>query len=239
MSEGVEPKKNHGLKLVRENQPNIFQTGAELTDGTFTDYLNALKVPQHKKSVITLGEALLRIVETASDYVSASLGQSEVFQVGVEAYQQSGKVRLHFYGTGQESEFRNAWQVWFPKLRDLCSPEPTDRILLVDITKVNTTTRKTVSEFCHDVLEVNLKSYEDPSWYAIRHSKPELDLPRPAFYFIGAFILSSLVRYKPESLLALSNPDSEDGWLIGRFLSAAERYFPQLLLHWISSEVYF
>jgi YaaC-like Protein len=239
MSQGAEPKKKHGLIFVRESEPNIFQTGAELTDGTFTDYLDALKIPRQKKSVITLGEALLRIIETAADYISASIGQAEVFQVNVEAYQQSGRVRLHFYGTGQEDEFRNSWQEWFPKLRGLCSAESTGRMLMVDVTKVNTTTREAISDFCHKVLEVNLKSYEDPSWYAIRHSKPELDLPRPALYFIGAFILSSVVRYRPESLLTLSDPDSEDGWLIERFLNAAERYFPHLLLHWVSGEVYF
>jgi hypothetical protein len=239
MTEGVEPKKAHGLKFVRENQADIFQTGAELTDGTFTDYLDALKVPHQKKTVITLDKALLRVIETAAEYISASLGQAEVFQVHVEAYQPSGKVRLHFYGPGQEDQFRNSWQEWFPKLKDLCSPEPTDKVLVVDTNKVDTTTRKAVSDFCHQVLEVNLKSFEDPSWFTVRHSTPELDLPRPAFYFIGAFILSSVVRYKPELLLTLSNTDSEEGWLIGRFLNAAERYFPQLLLHWVSSEVYF
>jgi hypothetical protein len=38
-----------------------------------------------------------------------------------------------------------------------------------------------------------------------------LDLPRPAFYFIAAFILSSVVRYQPELLVGVSDPDSEQG----------------------------
>jgi hypothetical protein len=42
-----------------------------------------------------------------------------------------------------------------------------------------------------------------------------------------------LVRYEPDTLLAISNPDSEAGWIVTRFLNAAERYFPHLLLNWV------
>jgi hypothetical protein len=238
--EGIESKKSHGLTFVEGSQVDIFQTGAKIAKGTFTDYLDALKVPYQEGTVITLHESLLKIVETANYFTTASLGPAEVFQVNVLAYQVSHKVLLHFYGPGEETDFRNSWQQWFPKLKDICSLEPTDRILLVDTSKIDTTTYQAVCDFCHQFLEVNLKSYEDPAWFAIRYSKPELDLPRPAFYFVAAFILSSVVRYKPEFLLNVSNLDSEHGWLIERFLNAAERYFPQLLLHLISTNpVYF
>jgi hypothetical protein len=239
MTQGVEPKKAHGLKFEGQNQADIFQTGARIAEGTFTDYLDALNVPHQKGTVITLHEVVLRIIETANYYVTASFGPAEIFQVGVMAYQ-SGKVLLYFAGPGQEAEFRNSWQNWFPKLKEVCSLEPAGRVLLVDTNKVDTTTHESISDFCYRVLEVNLKSFEDSSWFAIRHSTPALDLPQTGFYFIGAFILSSAVRYSPELLLKVSDPDSEYGWLIAQFLKAAERYFPHLLLHWVSKpRVYF
>ena len=156
----------------------------------------------------------------------------------MEAFQ-SGKVLLHFFGPGQEVDFRTSWQHWFPKLKDHCSLEQTGRILLVDRNKIDVRTYESVCKWCDQFLEVNLTSYENPTRFAIRYSKSELDLPRPAFYFIAAFILSSVVRYDPELLVEVSNPGSEEGWLIARFLDAAERYFPQLLLHWWYGPIYF
>lgn len=209
-----------------------------MTDGTFTDYLDLLKAPRQQGTRITLYDALLRIIETANYYTSTPLGQAEVFAVHVQAFH-SGKALLHFYGPGQEVDFRTSWQQWFPKLKDYCFLEPTGRILLVDANKVDTSTYELVCKFCCEFLEVNLKSYEDPIYFAIRHSTSTLDLPRPAFYFIAAFILSSVVRYEPELMLKVSNPDSEQGWLIARFLDAAERCFPQLLLHWWYGPIFF
>ena len=233
--EGIEAKKSHGLTFLEGNQNDIFQTEAKIGKGTFTDYLDALQVPYKEGTVITLHESLLRVIETYNYYITSSLGPAEIFVVQIMAYQVSHKVLLHFHGPDQEVDFRNSWQNWFPKLKDICSLEPTGRTLLVDTNKVDTSTYEAVCKFCDQSLEANLVSYENPSRFAIRHSKPELDLPRPVFYLIAAFILSSVVRYKPELLLEVSNPDSEAGWLIERFLNAAERYFPQLLLNWISA----
>jgi len=234
----AKPKAGHGLRFEGINEPDIFQTAAEITDGTFTNYLAVLSAPNQRGTLITLHDAFSRIIETADYYVTTPLGQAEVFAVQIEAYR-SGKLLLNFNGPGPEADFRTSWQQWFPKLKDCCSLEPTGRILLVDSIKVDASTYEAVCDFCHQHLEVNLKSYEDPTWFAIRHSRPELDLPRPAFYYIAAFILSSVVRYEPELLVDVSNPDSEQGWLIARFLDAAERYFPQLLLHWWFGPIFF
>jgi hypothetical protein len=160
--------------------------------------------------------------------------------VQVDAYS-TGKVRLRFHcPPGEDALFATSWQQWFPRLKDLCSLETPDAVLAVDTTKVDTSTQEAIIDFCHRFLEVNIISYEAPWWFAIRQSAPQFDLPRLAFYFIGAFILSSAVRYEPESLLAISNPDSETGWIVARFLNAAERYFPHLILNWLFTDpVYF
>jgi hypothetical protein len=50
------------------------------------------------------------------------------------------------------------------------------------------------------------------------------------YYHVAAFILSSAVRYQPELVLDVNKPDSGVGWLLNRFLKAAERFYPQLHL---------
>lgn len=213
LSEACEPKKRHGLGFVREDEANFIDMGAEFKDGTFTNYLDALTISYGHKTIVTLGQAFSRIVELANDNISSSVGVNEVFPVRLEAYH-SGKVRFHFHcPPGQESLFAAKWQHWFPKLKDLCSLDPGGKpILEVDRSKVDTASREKIVDFCHQTLELNLSSYEDPLWFAICQTVPELNLPRAAFYFIGAFILSSAVRYKPERLLDISNPDPETGW---------------------------
>jgi len=232
MNEAREAKKRHGLSFVGEDELKFFDMGAEFTNGTFTDYLDVLNNSYGQKTVITLGEAFSRIVEIG-DKISPSVGPNEVFQVSLEAYH-SGKVRLHFKcPPGEEALFATSWQQWFPKLKDLCSLEPANTILAVDTSKVDTSTHEAITDFCYRALEVNLNSCDELSWFAIRQTTAAFDLPRPALYFIGAFILSAAVRYKPERLLDISDPDSETGWIVARFLTAAERYFPHLLLNWV------
>ena len=231
------PTGRHGLSF--KDQRDIFRAAAQITDGTFSDYLASTNAPHQKGTLITLHEALLRVVEMGSYFWSSSLGPAEGFSVRVEAYH-SGKVLLHFHmGPIPEADFRTSWDQWFPNLKDVCSLEPTGTILRVEATKVNTSTYEAICDFCYQYLEVNLQHNDVPVWFAIRHSRTDLDLPRPAFYFIAAFILSSVVRYEPELMLGVSNPDSEEGWLIARFLDAAERYFPHLLLHWWSGPINF
>jgi len=231
IAEARKLKTGHGLRFVEEDQANFFDMRAKFIDGTFTDYLDAKNIPHEKGTVITLGQAFSRIIEIG-DKISPSVGPYEVFQVSAEAWL-SGKVRLHFHcPPGEAAHFPTNWQKWFPKLKDLCSLDPPGTVLIVDRPAAETIGREEIVDFFHQTLEVNLSSsIDDSSWFAIRQTDPKLDLPRAACYFIGAFILSSAVRYRPESLLAISNPDSEAGWIVARFLNAAERYFPHLLLN--------
>jgi hypothetical protein len=237
LGQGVKPsKKSHGLTFIGENEANFFAMGAKFCDGTFTEFLKAREVPYERDTEITLGQALSRIVEIANN-ISPSCGPHEVFRVDVEAWY-SGKIRLHFRcPPGQEEFFATDWPEWFPLIKDICSLDHTGAVLIVDKRKDAISGREGIVDFLHQNLEVNLSSYEDPAWFAIRHRESKFNLPREALYFIGAFILSSAVRYKPESLLAISDPDSETGWIVARFLNAAERYFPHLLLNWGSSTV--
>jgi hypothetical protein len=78
ISESIESKKGHGLSFTGENKANFFDMGAKLIDGTFTNYLNAIKIPYQKNTVITLGQAFSRIVEIG-DQISLSVWTPEVF----------------------------------------------------------------------------------------------------------------------------------------------------------------
>jgi hypothetical protein len=77
-------------------------------------------------------------------------------------------------------------------------------------------------------------------WYAIRQGPEDNLLPRAAYYLAGLFILSSMVRYQPELLVTTEVIHSQTAWLLGRFLAAAERFFPQLMYSWMMGrETYF
>ncbi|WP_156915042.1 YaaC family protein [Rubidibacter lacunae] len=76
----------------------------------------------------------------------------------------------------------------------------------------------------------------DPIWFAPRLRGSIGSMPRESFYYLAMFILGSVARYTPELLLAVSSPKTEVGWNLERFLTAAERYFPHLMLRWWTDE---
>ena len=119
----------------------------------------------------------------------------------------------------------------FPDLAGACTLEPEGTVLRVtpgDATK----SYESIAAFLDSKLWTNLVwSDFRPLWYA-RMDGPLTSLPRPAYYFLSLYILSNVVRYTPEQLSPLTNPDSHVGWTIERFLNAAERFYPKLMFHW-------
>jgi hypothetical protein len=75
----------------------------------------------------------------------------------------------------------------------------------------------------------------------LRGAKTRVDAeewPRAAHYLVAAFILASIVRYAPEVLAP--ELELQTGWFLRRFLIAADRYFPQLMLSWLmGGDIYF
>jgi hypothetical protein len=135
------------------------------------------------------------------------------------------------------TNFRSNWQQEFPSISKSYSLKPAGNVLY---TKFLTPNTKSISILLHNTLETDLISRDTAIWYLIRKVTSDPILPRPAYYFISLFILSSIVRYQPELMLEVSNPDSQLGWLLTRFLKAAERFYPQLMLNWLYQRpVYF
>lgn len=220
----------HGLTFV--NRADLLSCGAKLTGGTFGDYLVAEAAAWAKGTVITMDDALSRIIEVWRDYVEVIRGPALATPVTVDAYI-GGSVSLHLHSSyTQMGDFEQRWPLECPSLKDCCILDPDTKALRVT-SLPSRTGQGEIAEFCHSHLEADLIHRMDPIWHVIRQTDPTKVLPRAAYYFIALFILASIVRYQPELMLRLAASNSQWSWLLNRLMSAAERFFPQLMLIWL------
>jgi hypothetical protein len=230
------PQKGHGLKF--KLGPNLLGSSAMICGGTFKDYLSQLNVNIHSDTSITLDEALSRIIEFALDYnllVKNNLG-SLVMRINVDG-NMNGETLLHF--PSKLVPFRSTWQTEFPSLTSYCELMPEGNILRVT-ENIPRHSYEAVCDFCWKHLESDLQFNDESYWFLVRQTEHRLVLPRPAYYFVGMFILGSVVRYNPELMLETTQPDSKLSWFLKKFVKLAERYYPQLMLRWLHNrEIYF
>jgi hypothetical protein len=219
----------HGL--VFESGKDLLSSGAKIRTGTFADYLDEEGYSWRSRKVVTLDEALSRIVEIRGDYATVYGQESFVVPIDVNAYH-SGEVILEIPQEAYDlSNPSIDWTSELPSLSSCCTIEPSGNTLAVTQT---ISTPEDVDRFCHLRLDRDLQWREFASrWYLVRRTDPDFVLPRPAYYFIALFILGSIVRYEPELMLPTVNPESLSGWLLKRVVQAAERFFPQLMLSWV------
>jgi hypothetical protein len=227
--------KAHGLTYTAN--PDLLRSAAHASSGTLSDYLTAISVSFSPVTSVSLLDCLSYIPEVSSEYIGLKSGWTNATAVRVEAAM-SGKVLLHVHYQHDEAGFRKNWDAWLPQLASLCSLEPTGTTLRV-APSVDTSTLEAISDFLRSHLWVNLIWSDIPIWYVPLQQGSIPLLPRLAYYYVALFILSSAVRYEPESLIALTDPDSQLGWVLQHFLDAAERFFPQLVLHWLYAEPLF
>lgn len=229
------PSPSHGLKFIKGK--NFLDNAASIQGrGTFADYLNFMNINSIPIKTITLDDCLSRIIEICYDY-SLFYGTNQkslVIPIEIEAMS-DGEVSLIF--PTHLTNFRSNWQQEFPGISKSFHLKPAGNILYV---KLLTPDVKGVSIILHNTLESDLISRDTALWYLIRQVTPDPILPRPSYYFISLFILSNIVRYQPELMMEVTNPDSQLGWLLIRLLKAAERFYPQLMLGWLYNHpVYF
>lgn len=229
----VFPRPAHGLAFIEAE--TLSESKASLRAGTFTEYLTLNGNVWQTNQAISLKEALGCIVETHLDIASMSNALSYVQVVRVLATTQN--LRLRF--PGYPGDFSTQWEQDFPSLAKVCSivEDCTLEVRSAYAGKGDAL----ISGFLSMRLLPSLRSGMDPTWYTYRALDPALKLPRSTYYFVAMFILGSAVRYKPELVVEVSSSDSELGWLLRRFLSDADRFFPQLLLwdHYAPLKVYF
>ncbi len=223
----VPPTPGHGLKFERAG--SLLDCTARPDRGTFADYLAAHQLPK-VSDTFTLRDCLAHIPEIGDEFNALGEGYTRCLGLDVHALM-DGEVRLEFYCPWDPNGFRNDWATWFPDLAGACTLEPEGTVLRVtpgDATK----SYESIAAFLDSKLWTNLVWSDFRAlWYA-RMAGPLTPLPRPAYYFLSLYILSNVVRYTPEQLSPLTNPDSHVGWTVERFLNAAERFYPQLMFHW-------
>ena len=236
VSKKIPPGKQHGLRFKKGTE--LFNCSAVLCNkGTFIDYLDSLQVAYQPATEFTLDDALSRIIEIAHDYSSSHLFINKSFVVSVDVFAElRGKVYLVF--SDYLTNFRTTWQQEFPYLANCCSLEASGNILRLN-SDIKTNNYDAISRFCHEKLETNLIFTDSARWHIIRQVTPNKLLPRPAYYYLAIFILGSIARYEPEMMLGVTNPNSRHRWFLKRVISAAERFFPQLILSWIHKQIVF
>jgi YaaC-like Protein len=226
----------HGLKFRKSG--DLLSSAAELRGGTFTDYLHEVGYSYRSGKVVSLHDALSRIIEIRTDYAETYGRESLVFPIDVDAHF-SGEVVLkipqRIYDISRASP---DWTSELPTLSGCCTAGSEGNNLEATF---RVSRYEDVSSFCSLRLEPSLLSQEFESrWHLVRQTDPDLVFPRPAYYFIALFILGSVVRYEPEMMLDSVVPGSLTGWLLKRVVQSAERFFPQLMLSWLEgTTVYF
>jgi hypothetical protein len=232
-----QPTPAHGLKHIRAS--DLLSNAAKVVPGTFTDFLSAWNSPPLGQSQLSLDDCFAALPEIADQYSMISERASRAIPVEVRY---GSRLHLEFNDAYLPADvnFDSQWMALFPKLAGVCELSgPSSHQLIVN-ESVDVASYEAIGRFCSNRLENRLSFGTTPLWYAIRQLPDQTLLPRAAYYLAGLFILSSIVRYQPELLAATNVVHSQVGWLLGRFLAAAERFYPQLLYSWIvSADTYF
>lgn len=227
----------HGLRHIISS--DLLSNAARVVPGTFADLVDAFRSAVPLGNQITLDDCLAALPELADQYSSipGRISRAVPVKVGYES-----DLCLKFDPAFLPSDivFGSQWHLLFPKLADVCElGEHTGNVLVVK-RSIDTFSYEAIGRFCSGHLEHRLSFGTTPLWYAIRQSPGQDVLPRATYYMAGLFILSSMVRYQPELLVATDVVQSQTAWLLGRFLAAAERFLPQLLYSWIvGTDTYF
>lgn len=228
---GIMSSKGHGLSI--DLHDNLLTSRARIKKGTFKEYLAARGINLSDDFNISLDDCLSRIIELHYDYTTFKRQPSHVIPVVVSGMMTSGNIYLRFEDNHITVEdFRNNWSTYFPSLSSSCVLE--EGCVLKAKEPVGAESREKIIEFLEKYLEGSLICNDhNRVWYAVRVTNSKFMLPRPAYYFCAMFILGNIVRYQPELLLQVMQPDSQLGWFLERFIKTSERFYPQLMLMWL------
>lgn len=218
-------KPSHGLKFIQGD--SLFNSGAKLVKGTFTDYLSSIEYDWEKGKIISLKDSLARIIEIHEDFVSLKFHESFVFPVILQVAIGS---QINIEPFSPHKDFPLNWEIEFPSLTEKCKFEKDKKRFVIEDRAI-CKNHESISNYLHKILHHDLiYSQMGSPWYLIREVDSERPLSRASYYYIALFVLGNIVRYQPELMLQVSHLDSEIGWFIDRFLNKAERFFPQLKL---------
>jgi hypothetical protein len=224
----------HGLRF-KENT-DLLSCEAALCEGTFTQYLSSQNIPWEKGWRISLRDALGCIPEMHADVraFDSNMLHTQVVIIDARTNPYLGMKFIEY-----PKFFAENWQADFPHLTDTCSLDG-DKVLVVKPEAYGGALGG-IAPYLHQHLYNHLTPTQTAIWWALRNSESFLKLDRIGFYHVATFILGNAVRYQPELIFAANSADSGLGWLLNRFRSRAERYYPQLQLMWGAKgqQVYF
>ncbi|MDL1892378.1 hypothetical protein FBQ87_05745 [Sphingobacteriales bacterium CHB3] len=231
------PEAGHGLKFQRGE--GLFDSRALLLNrGTFPNYLREMNIFIPVDTPISFGDAVSRIVELRNDYTAIAGRPDSSFVVPVKVDAEIGGALTLVFPPWMK-DFRSTWLTDFPKLVE-CSELHTDGNIL-RVLKPQIESEADIERFCAEHLEPSLVYRDLNVWSLIRNTETIPLLSRPAYYFVSLFILASIVRYEPELLSDVVNPDAQISWFVQRLLANTERFFPQLMIWWLNNnqQIYF
>jgi hypothetical protein len=231
----IMPTSSHGLKF--EAGGSLLRSKAKLVKGTFTDYLSSIGIKWQKNTVVSLEDALARIIEIHQDFVSLRISESYVFPVKLQV---ATGGPIYIDPLKPHDTFPENWEAEFPSLQEKCTLSEDKEGFTIE-NKAICENHESLSTYIHKILLHDLiYSPMNSPWYLVREVDSHPSLSRASYYFIAVFILGSIVRYEPELMLEVSQLDSEIGWFIDRFLNKAERFFPQLkICEQLRTTIYF
>lgn len=218
------PRSSHGL--VFEQSDDLFGSAAKLVRGSYTDWLNSCDIAWANKSKITLEECIKSCPELMDEVSTYFEGESCVSRIVINGYHNKN-TRIVFLN--HTDNFSEKWQEDYPNLVDTCTLVE-DEVATLELSAEFSGSYEKISEWAADSLDPNLLHSSNSIWYTYRATDKPLDLPRSSFYYIGIFILSSVVRYQPELLLKDSETGSMYNWILNKFIYSAERFYPQMKL---------
>ncbi len=233
----IPTQRGHGLTY--HPSPSLLESAASLREGTFAEWQSALDDSSLGDTRLTLDACLSHIAEIGSDYVTVRKTPPHAIPVRVSA-KTSGSVVLTFdeSSVGGEAAFHAGWDSMFPSLASCCEPSGEGCALQTQV-DLGGDGSEAVARFCAEHLESNLVFSSRPTWYLFRRDGTAPALSRASYYFAATFILSNVTRYEPEALMALISKQSSTAWLLDRFISASERFYPNLLLNWLGGTPWF
>jgi len=223
----------HGLSY--SSGPTLLECKAEVSPrGTFRAFAESVGVPPADldKRVFSLRDLFAVIPETLRDFYLLRAGPASVVWVTVESFI-GGFTYLTFQLPDvDEATFASSWQTMFPWMAEVCDLDAAFRLRL----KVKLQSDSMVAEFCSRYLIHDMRPRDSAVWLDHRVGGGVVLLPRIVAYLAAMFILSNVCRYEPDYLEDAAVGGTDLGFFLGQFLSAAERFFPHLVLELMSGK---
>lgn len=240
MKTGMLADRSHGLSDSGTDGLLEARASTHKNGGTFRELCALLGWKDDIPSTFTLKDCLSQVPEICWQFNSPTRGMSLCVPVVADIY--TSKLQLTFNGDYLAADgFQDYWHVAFPGLGQGITDvsNPAQPKLLLDIGLTGSTfldQQDQIIAYCQRHLTDDVVVSHGRNFYLTRHRGGVPHLKREAAYFGAMFILGSIARYQPERLLAVESAGSETAWFLSKFLTAAERFYPQFMISLFQDE---